>query len=231
MPWKEHRVMSLRMDFVERASAPDANIAALCREFSVSRPTAYKWLKRFKAGGYDALEDESRRPASTPLATAEDVVVAILNARVKHPRWGAKKLAVVLRRELGDLTPSESTIDRVLRRSGQLRQRRKQRRIVSIVEKAPTVVAKAPNDIWSIDFKGWWRAGDGQRCEPLTVRDAASRFVLAVQLMETCSGKQVREVMTKLFRRYGVPKAIQCDNGSPFICTRSRAGLTTLSAW
>ena len=230
MPWKEHRVMSLRIEFVERASLPGANIAALCREFEVSRPTAYKWIKRFKERGYDGLEELSRRPASAPLATAEDVVVAVVEARVKHPRWGAKKLVNVLRRELGENTPSESTIERILRRAGQLRMRRK-RRPLSVVDRAPQVTAVTPNDVWTIDFKGWWRVGDGERCEPLTIRDAASRFVLAVALLKSCNGECVRAVMEKLFRRHGVPKAIQCDNGSPFITMRGRAGLTTLSTW
>jgi transposase InsO family protein len=100
-----------------------------------------------------------------------------------------------------------------------------------VVERAPELTAKAPNDIWTIDFKGWWRATDGSRCDPLTVRDAYSRFVLALVLLPRTTGAEVQRVLTQLFRRYGVPKAIQCDNGSPFICVRSTAGLTRLSAW
>lgn len=222
--------MSLKIELVERALLPRANLSALCREFGVTRPTAYKWIKRFKKKGYGGLDEESRRPHSTPYATAEDVVVAIVEARVKHPRWGAKKLVGVLRNELGELTPSESTVERVLRRFGKLRQRRRKRPL-SVVERAPQVIARAPNDVWTIDFKGWWRAGDGQRCEPLTVRDAASRYLLAVTLLEKCTTEQVRTEMTKLFRRHGVPKAIQCDNGKPFVSVRSPGGLSTLSAW
>src|ERR1043165_10095306 len=103
MPWKEDQVMSLKIEFVERASTPGANLAALCREFDVSRPTAYKWLERFKCDGYDGLEEKSRRPATAPYATGEDVVVSIIQALTKHPRWGARKLSIVLRRELGEL--------------------------------------------------------------------------------------------------------------------------------
>lgn len=230
MPWKEHRAMSSKIEFVEKASERSANISALCREYGISRQTGHKWLRRFQELGYAGLEDESRRPDSSPLATGEEIVAAVLTARVDYPRWGPKKLAVLLRRSFGERTPSEKTIARILRRFNQTRLRRKKRGL-SVVERAPDEVASAPNDVWTIDFKGWWRAADGSRCEPLTVRDAFSRYVLAVRLMERCTGERVRILMTALFRRYGVPKAIQCDNGSPFISSQSLAGLTRLSAW
>lgn len=230
MPWKEHRAMSSKIEFVEKASQRNANISALCREYEISRQTGHKWLKRFQELGYAGLEDESRRPDASPLATGEEIVAAVLRARVDHPRWGPKKLVIVLRRTFGEQTPSEKTVARVLLRFNQTRLRRKKRGL-SVVERAPDETAVASNDVWTIDFKGWWRAADGTRCEPLTIRDAYSRYVLCVQLMERCTGEQVRLVMTRLFRRHGIPKAIQCDNGSPFICSQSLAGLTKLSAW
>jgi putative transposase len=230
MPWKEHRIMSSKMAFVEAAAKAGANIAELCREHGISRQTGHKWLKRFREQGYEGLEEKSRRPSSSPLASGEEVVAALLAARLKHPRWGARKLQTVLRRQFHDASPSERTIARILDRFGQVRHRRK-RRGLSVVERAPQVTAGASNDVWTIDFKGWWRAADGRRCEPLTIRDAYSRFVLALVLLPRSNAEQVRLVMVRLFRRYGVPKAIQCDNGSPFICSRSSAGLTKLSAW
>lgn len=229
MPWKAHRVMSLKLQFVERASA-GASISQLCREYGISRQTGHKWLRRYKERGFDGLEEESRRPKSAPLATAEEVVAAILAHREAHPRWGARKLVHLLRREFGEGAPSERTIVRVLERFGRVR-KRVARRGPSLVERAPEVVARAPNDVWTIDFKGWWRAVDGQRCEPLTVRDAHSRFVLAVVLLEHTNEESVRAELMRLFSKHGVPSAIQCDNGPPFISVRARAGLTRLSAW
>jgi putative transposase len=130
----------------------------------------------------------------------------------------------------GEQTPSLRTIARVLKRCGQIRERR--RRIgPTLVERAPQVVALKPNDVWTVDFKGWWRTRDGSRCEPLTVRDAYSRYVLCVRLMRSTSAKDVRTVFEELFRRHGVPRAIQCDNGVPFIAVNARGGLTKLSAW
>ena len=222
--------MSLKIDFVEQASLPDANFAALCREFRISRPTGYKWLRRFKERGYDGLDEQSRRPRSAPLATAEDVVVAIVEARDKYPRWGAKKLVRILRSSLGENTPSAATVHRVLKRLGRVR-KRTAKRPRNIVEKAPAVESREPNDVWTIDFKGWWRARDGRRCDPLTIRDGASRYLLALRLVAACTTECVREVMEGLFRRHGIPRAIQCDNGTPFVCVHSRAGLSSLSAW
>ena len=222
--------MSLKMEFVERASKPDANVAALCREFGVSRETGHKWLRRFRQQGYDGLEERSRRPAKSPLATAEEIVLGVLKAREAHPRWGPKKLVDVLRRGFGKETPSRATIARILDRFGLVRRRRRFRPL-SIVEHAPEAVARACNDVWTVDFKGWWRARDGARCEPLTVRDAFSRYVLCVKLVDAATVEEVRREFERLFRQHGVPKAIQCDNGEPFISVRSRAGLSRLSAW
>jgi putative transposase len=230
MPWKEHRKMSLKMEFVEKASRPGVRMAELCRQYGIARETGYKWLNRFKREGYAGLEEKSRAPHSSPLMKAEELVQAVLLAREAHPRWGPKKLHGLVRRRFGDETPSESTIARVLRRFGQVRARRA-RHPLSTVERAPEVAANEPNDVWTVDFKGWWRSLDGYRCEPLTVRDAFSRYVLAVEVLESTADAGVRPVFERLFRKHGLPLAIQCDNGTPFISVKGRGGLTKLSAW
>jgi hypothetical protein len=102
---------------------------------------------------------------------------------------------------------------------------------MSIVDKAPSVHATRTNEVWTVDFKGWWRSQDGQRCEPLTVRDAWSRFVLASVILERTTTDHVQEVFVRLFRKHGVPGAIHVDNGTPFVCVRARGGLSKLSAW
>jgi putative transposase len=228
MPWKERRAMSLKIEFVERVEKGE-KIAALCREYEVTRTTGHKWWKRYREGGYAALEEESRRPKTVPLATAEEVVMAVLEQRDAHPRWGPRKLETVLRRRFGEQTPSERTIARILRRAHKIRERRK-RRPLSVIDRAPQVHAQSPNDVWSVDFKGWWKALNGDRCEPLTVRDGCSRFVLAAVMCSTRS-EPVRKIFEQLFRRYGLPKAIQCDNGTPFVSVHSRLGFSALSAW
>src|SRR5215475_14343217 len=124
MPWRERRKMSLKIDFVERATKPGVRMSVLCRQFGISRETGYKWLNRLKRDGYAGLDEQSRRPRSSPLATAEEIVLAILRAREAHPRWGQEKLHQLLRRSFAGATPSESTIARILRRFGQVRRRR-----------------------------------------------------------------------------------------------------------
>ena len=220
--------MSLKIEFVERAEKGEP-IARLCREYGVSRTTGHKWLNRFRSQGYDGLEEQSRRPKSSPLATAEEIVVAILEAREAHPRWGPLKLEVLLRRRLGDQTPSARTIARILKRAGRVMERRR-RRPLNVVDRAPLVQATEPNEVWTVDFKGWWRARDGKRCEPLTVRDAFSRKVLAAVVCNATT-EAVRKVFVRLFRKYGVPGAIHCDNGVPFVSMQARGGLSVLSAW
>jgi putative transposase len=223
--------MSQKMEFVERAGRPGARISALCREYGISRETGYKWLRRFKREGANGLEERSRRPKTTPLATAEDLVTAIIAMREAYPRRGPKKLFVLLERKFRAETPSVATIARVLQRLGLVRRRSRFARVVSIVETRPDVKATACNELWTVDFKGWWRTQDGERCEPLTVRDAFSRCVLAIKVMRSTATADVRRAFVALFAKYGVPQAIHCDNGVPFINVQARGGLTRLSAW
>jgi transposase InsO family protein len=222
--------MSQKLQFIEKASAPGANISALCREHGISRQTGHKWLRRFRTQGYTGLSEQSRRPDSSPLATGEEIVVRILELREHHSTWGPDKIARVLRRTHGEDAPSKSTVARVLNRLGRLRRPRPRVRLWT-VDGRPRVDVQGPNDLWTIDFKGWWRARNRERCEPLTVRDAFSRKVLAVTLLDSLRGEEVRRVLQTLFLRHGVPAAVQSDNGTPFVCTRGRGGLSRLSAW
>lgn len=222
--------MSLKLEFIERATAPGAKLAPLCREFGVSRPTGTKWVKRFKEEGYAGLEERSRRPTGSPLSLAEELVMVILAQRDQHPSWGAKKLRDLLAKRYGDAAPSMSTIARILKRAGVVRERRR-RKPLTVVDRAPSVAADAPNDVWTMDFKGWWKTHDGERCEPLTVRDAFSRYVLTIAALGSTKGEPVRKELERLFKKHGLPRAFQFDNGSPFISTRARGGLTALSVW
>jgi transposase InsO family protein len=229
MPWKERRAMSLKIEFVEQVKG-GKSISSACRDFGISRQTGHKWLKRFREQGFNGLEEESRRPKTAPLATAEELVLAVLSTRDAHPSWGPRKLEVVLRRRFGELTPSERTIARILKRADRIRQRRRKRPVIDVADHAPTVTAKLSNDVWTIDFKGWWRAGNGETCNPLTIRDAFSRYILAIELGPATT-ESVRSVLQRLFTKHGIPSTIQCDNGTPFVSVRSRGGLSRLSVW
>ena len=223
--------MHLREEFVIRAKAPHANVAALSREYGISRKTAYKWLARFKEGGLAALADLDRRPHRSPLRASADVALAVVRVRTAHATWGPRKIVVVLAREGGlKRVPSVRTVSRILVRAGLITPQRVRSNWKGPT-KAPCTDVKGPNDLWTVDFKGWWRTRDGQHCEPLTVRDALSRYVLALRVQAGTSAEPVRRVFEGLFRKFGLPKAIQSDNGSPFVSTRNPVGLTALAAW
>jgi len=222
--------MNQKLEFIEKAGARGANISALCREYGISRQTGHKWLRRFRAQGYTGLTEQSRRPHTSPFTTAEEVIVNILELRERHWSWGPDKIARVLRRAHGEDAPSKSTVARVLQRLGRIRKRRPPVRVWS-VDGRPRIEVHAPNDLWTMDFKGWWCARNRERCEPLTVRDAFSRRVLAVALLESSRIKDVRQVLQRLFERHGLPLAMQSDNGTPFVSILARGGLSKLSVW
>jgi putative transposase len=233
MPWKEVRLMSVREEFVLRALQPGSNKSALCREFGVSRKTGHKWLERYASLGLAGLEDMSRRPGSTPLKVSGDVVAEVVAIRRRHPRYGAKKILEILRETLKrPELPTVRTIARILVRTGFVQPAVQRPRTPSNSPAgAPKVSVLKPNDLWTVDFKGWWLAINRKRCEPLTVRDAFSRFVLRIEVLPSTAGAAVRRIFEQLFTLYGLPKAIQSDNGVPFAIGHGKLGLTTLSAW
>jgi putative transposase len=224
--------MDLRKEFVLAARAAGANVSQLCRDFGISRNNGYKWLRRYDREGEGAFEERSRRPLRIA-GTSGETVLQLIELRRKYPRWGAKKLRVLmLGRSKGTVVPSEKTIARILDRAGEPRVRvARRRRIRLVVREQEKLAATAPNDVWTVDFKGWWRTIDGQRFEPLTVRDACSRSVLCLQMLGSMSAAVVKPVFEKLFELYGLPRVIRVDNGAPFACTSAPAGLSRLSAW
>jgi len=231
MGWKESSVMDERCRFVLEAKSKGANISEICRRYGVSRKTGYKWLRRHEQEGLVGLYDRSRRPQNSPLSTSAHMVVEVVRLRLYRPSWGPKKIRVLLlRRYPQEEVPSQSTIGRILWRCGLVKAkgRGRPRRWYPGDGRG---VATAPNDLWTVDFKGWWRTSDGRRCEPLTIRDGYSRYVLALRAMTSTRSEGVRRVFEEVFEQYGLPKVIRSDNGGPFACTRALAGLTRLSAW
>lgn len=220
--------MEERAKFVLEKERDELNMAELCRRYGISRQTGYKWLERYAAGGIEAMGDRSHAPMGRPHALAEDMREAVVALRQRYPGWGPRKLKVVLERSRKEV-PAASTIGDLLRREG-LVHRRRRRRNGPVAGSEPLAHAMAANDVWSIDYKGWFRTGDGQRCEPLTITDNVSRYLLRLTAMSGIEQKRVRAVMEAAFREYGLPKAIRSDNGSPFV-TGAPGGLSELSIW
>ena len=231
MPWKNASLIVVRQRLVEAMLARRKPVKELCGVFGVSRQTAYKWLERFRARGRMGLSDLSRRPRRSPHRLKSKWVKAIADWRRRRPHWGAKKIRAQLRREHARVQmPSVRTIHRCLLRMGQVhRRKRRSRRGPSVPHPGLTKPTR-PNQVWTMDFKGWFRTADGQRQEALTVRDLFSRYVLCLQLLPNQNDRNVRHRLQRLFREQGLPDIIRVDNGSPFAGTGA-LGLSQLSVW
>lgn len=227
MPWESCSVMDQKMAFIAACLAGDTPMTVLCERFGVSRHTGYVWLGRYRAEGPSGLEERSRAPHRHGRAMSAEVAVRIIEARKARPFWGPKKLLPVLAEQHPDLAwPSPSAASDLLRREGLSQPRRRRRRVLTVEQ--PFAEVAGPNDLWCIDFKGWFRTGDGRRCDPLTVSDAWSRYLLDVQVVKPVSGA-VQARMDRLFKEHGLPLAIRSDNGPPFASTGA-GGLTRVSA-
>lgn len=231
MAWKATCVMDQKTAFALRSLRGVEPMQRLCAEYGISRKTGYKWKERFVAEGLAGLCDRSRRPRSSPTGLGEDVVCRIVALKQAHPSWGARKLREVLLRSGGGReVPSESSFKRVLEKAGLIEKRR--RRVPSETGRLQSPVhSERPNQVWTIDFKGWWRTRDRGRFEPLTIRDEFSRYVLCARALESTRSAAVQAEMERVFCRRGLPEVIRSDNGSPFAAANSPFGLTRLSCW
>lgn len=232
MPWKETLKLDQRKAFINRMLTENISFTDLCSDFGISRKTGYKWKQRFYEMGYPGLADESRRPESHSKKLEEDVVILIINLKNAHPAWGAKKIQKLMERQSSMVEiPSLSSIKRVLDKAGLVKKKRKKRMDNSQETLRNIIQPQEPNDVWTVDFKGWWWLENRQKCNPLTLRDEKSRFLFDAHIMANQRAEPVREVFTEVFRQQGLPRIIRSDNGSPFAAHNSLLGLTKLSAW
>lgn len=230
MAWQDVDPMEERVRFVLKVTREEIGFAALCRQFGISRKTGYKWLTRYRARGLDGLHELSRRPRASPTRIATEVEDLIVRERRRHGSWGPKKLQAVLATKYAvEPLPAASTIGNILTRHGLTRKPRG-RRPVSQPDRRTRTAATYPNAVWAADFKGWFRTRDGQRCDPLTISDLYSRYVVACRIVAGQRSDRVRPVFRQVFRRCGLPEVLRVDNGSPF-GSRGVCGLSQLSAW
>ena len=227
MPWKKTEPMEQRTEFALKALRT-GNFRELCREYGISTKTGYKWRERFLGQGLGGMAEQSRRPQSHAQQLSEEVVCEMVRLKLAHPAWGPRKIRELYLRQKGQAA-SESTFKRVLQRSG-LTQVRKRRKGSQSGRLCTGRKAQAANEIWTVDFKGWWWTGHC-RCEPLTVRDEYSRYLLELRAVPDARTETIQRSFERLFERHGLPGAIRSDNGSPFASRRALYGLSRLSAW
>jgi transposase InsO family protein len=224
MPWQQVTPMSQRKEFIHLTQQEEANISRLCRYFQVSRKTAHKWLGRYRQEGEAGLADRSRRPRSSPGATPAALEEAVLEVREAHPAWGGRKIRARLLAQGRTEAPAASTITAILRRHGKIDPEE------SGKHKAwQRFEAQAPNDLWQMDFKGHFAMDQG-RCHPLTVLDDHSRYALGLEACADERGVTVKQRLTGVFRRYGLPRKMLMDNGPPWGADAAHP-YTPLTVW
>jgi transposase InsO family protein len=227
MPWKDLRVEQLRLLLIQDHEE-GASISELAGIYAVSRKTIYKWLERHEEQGVAGLADRSRRPHESPHQVSAAVEQAIVEARQRW-KWGPRKLRVKLcERDGSRQWPSVSTIASVLKNKGLVVNRR--RRAHTPIQAPPYAAADEPNAVWCADFKGHFATGDGTRIDPLTITDAASRYLLRCQIVERTDFAHAQAVFEAAFREFGLPAIIHTDNGVPFASV-APGGLSRLSMW
>ncbi len=231
MPWKEELPMDQRLRFVGDYLNGYFSFAELCYRFGISRKTGYKWINRYQeSGNPDSLLDRSRCPHHFPAKTPEAITEALLAVRDKHPSWGPRKLLWRVGRDHPDWTylPAPSTVRLILQRNGLTRKRHKRIRR-SHPGKRMTVITEA-NQVWTLDFKGQFKTGDGVYCYPLTVADGFSRYIFACKGLLSPSHDPVKQAFKRVFREHGLPVRIRSDNGTPFASV-ALGRLSRLSVW
>jgi transposase InsO family protein len=227
MPWQETCVTDEKVRFIHDWLAGEEPMTLLCARYGISRKTGYGLVQRYEAGGFAGLAPRSHAPHRHGRATSETVRAAILGLRDERPHWGPKKLRARLARLHPEADwPAPSTIGDLLRREGRIAANRRRRAALPGAPREALTVTGA-NDEWCLDFKGWFRTGDGTRCDPLTVSDAHSRFLIDCRIVAP-TAEGVGPVMERAFRDLGLPRVLRSDNGPPFASTGA-GGLTRLA--
>jgi transposase InsO family protein len=231
MPWRVSSVLKQRVRFVTEWESQDWSLAELCRDYGITRSTGYKWLARYELSGIEALGDQSRAAHVHSNQTSDEVQEMILELREKHTRWGARKIRAKLQQGAGAgeyRVPAISTVGAILKQYGLTVARKKRPRAEASAQ--PLAPAGKANALWCIDFKGWFRTGDGKRCDPLTITDRYSRYLLRCQGVGAADTLHTRAVLEGAFQEYGLPERMRSDNGAPF-GSNGRGGLTALAVW
>lgn len=224
MGWRKVTIMCQRIEFIKLALQEGTNLSELCRRFDISRKTGYKFLNRYRSEGLEGLFDRSKRPLNSPAKTNMETERLILNLRDQHPAWGGRKI----KRRLEDLghtqIPTASTVSAILKRNGRICPEESGKHKAWERFEAP-----GPNDLWQIDFKGYFPIRESH-CHPLTIIDDHSRYALCIAACSNQRKATVKQYLTEVFRKYGLPYAMLMDNGSPWGYDIEHKH-TTLTVW
>ncbi len=229
MPWKETTTMEQKVEFICEWLSENYTITELCRQFGISRPTAYRLIHRYEKSGIEGLKENSRAPINHPNKTKKKVEEKILCLKNKHKQWGAKKIRILLFNSFTEEDiPSVITVHNILFKNGLVCPQRRLKRVKPIF---PIFDPKSCNEVWSADYKGKFRMGNKKYCHALTIADSKSRFLFTAKGHQSENFKSAKSEFTRVFRKYGLPKQIHTDNGSPFGAVSAIQRFTKLSYW
>jgi transposase InsO family protein len=221
--------MDLKKRMIAEWTTEQHTVTELSRKYSISRPTVYKWIKRFKADSFPGLEDQSRRPLRSPRQTDEKIIQLIVKEKLKNRHRGRRKIWHQLKRQKLSITiPAPSTLGEWLKKRGLVMPRVKLSRVPPY--RQPFKQCLKPNTVWSVDYKGQFHTRNGAECYPVTISDYYSRYLLACQVLPGPQYGPTKDVFKQVFQEYGLPNAIRSDNGVPFASTNV-TGLSSLSLW
>lgn len=221
--------MDQKIEFINEWKSGEYTFTSLCEQFGISRALGYRLCARYKAEKEKGLEPRSRAPRTVHNKTLTEVEMALCDLRIQYKRLGADKLLTLLREDFGMTElPAVSTAHLILKRAGLILPRKRFRRIVPV---KPIFDPKACDEVWSADFKGEFRMGNGRYCYPLTIADSYSRFVFLAKGMLRPTFEGCQTAFSEVFKKWGIPRQMHTDNGPPFGCSTSLCRLTRLAVW
>lgn len=220
--------MDEKLKFIARLIEGEA-MAVLCREYGISRKTGYKIWDRYKECGIEGLPSQSRRPYKQANQLPMQVEKLIIQIKKEKPHWGARKVREQLRRKHPNIKlPASSTVHAVLDRNDLVTARGRRR---NRAQGTSLSFANNPNDLWCADYKGEFLLGNKSYCYPLTITDFCTRYLFACEALETTKDPYAFSTFERIFKEYGLPRAIRTDNGNPFSNVQAMFGLSRLSVW
>jgi putative transposase len=214
MAWEKFKVEEQRLQVIEAYINGDASMTAICETYGISTKTAYKWYKRYLNFGHEGLNDLSKAPHEPYYLFTEEQIQRAIDLKRRRLTWGPKKiLAKLLEIYPDEKWPSPTRLYEIFKEFHLVTKRRIKRHLPAT---APLGHITSCNDTWAVDLKGWFLTGDGYKCEPLTITDCDSRFLISCTHLDKHSVEYVWPVFDQAFREYGLPNRVRSDNGPPF---------------